>query len=227
MALSGTIAFNLTAQQLLDAALKKIGVLGEGEAASGNQYTEAQLALNLMFQTWSAEGVNLWTVAEGSVALVSGTQSYTLSPRPRDVQNMRLSIDGVERYPLSEWDRQDWDRFPMKTSTGNPLKFVIDRQRTATSVKFWPVPSFSSGTYTVPYSYERAWEDVTAAAQDLDIPREFFETAIYCLGARLADDYGLNGPIPDRVRARAEKLYALMQGFDRRGSVRITLGGSR
>ena len=226
MALSGTIVFNLTAQQLIDTALKKITVLGEGETSSGDQYTDAQVILNLMLHSWSMAGPNLWTMTEATaVALVSGTQEYTLSPRPRSVMNMRFAIDGVEQYPLSEWDRQDWDRFPMKTQTGNPLKFVLDRQRTATTVKFWPVPSFSSGTYTVPYSFERVWQDVSAPAQDVDVPQEWLETVVMNLAARLADDYRLSGPIVDRIRERAGNLYELAMNADRRGDVRIRMGG--
>lgn len=227
MATSGTITFNLNAQQVIDAALQKIGVLGEGETASGNQYTEAQRELNLMMHTWGMEGPNLWSLAEASITLVSGTQTYTLSPRPRFVQNMRFAISGVEQYPMSEWDRQDWDRFPMKTQTGNPLKFVIDRQRASTTVKVWPVPSFSSGTYTCPYSYERVWEDVTQPSEDIDVPQEWLETVTVNLGARLADDYRLTGQHVDRVRDRAARLYDMAMTADRRGDVRIRIGGGR
>jgi len=227
VATSGTITFNLNAQQVIDAALQKIGVLGEGETASGNQYTEAERELNLMGLTWSMEGPNLWTLAETSITLVSGTQTYTLSPRPRAVMNMRFAIDGVEQYPMTEWDRQDWDRFPMKTQTGNPYKYVIDRQRAATTVKLWPVPTFSSGAQTVPYSYERVWQDITSPSQDLDVPQEWLETVTVNLGARLADDYRLTGQHVDRVRDRAARLYDMAMTADRRGDVRIHVGGGR
>lgn len=226
MATSGVITFNLTAQQLIDAALQKITVLGEGESASGNQYTDAQRELNLMMLSWTQAGPNLWTMTEATaVALVSGTQTYTLSPRPRSVMNMRFAIDGVEQYPMTEWDRQDWDRFPMKTQTGNPIKYVIDRQRTATTVKVWPVPSFTSGTYTCPYSYERVFDSVTQPSQDIDVPQEWLETVMVNLASRLADDYRLSGPVVDRVRDRAIKLYELAMTADRRGDVRIRIGG--
>lgn len=227
MTTSGTISSIYNAQQVVDAALKKIGVLGEGQTSSGDQYVDAQAEMDRMLKTWSMEGPNLWTVAEASIALVDGVQSYTLSPRPRDVMNMRFAIDGIEQYPMSEFDRQDWDRFPMKTSSGNPLRFVIDRQRTATSVKLWPVPAISgSSVYTCPYSYERVWEDITEPSQDLDIPQEFFETVIVCLGARLADDYRLEGGYINRVIARAETLYAQAMTYDRRGDVRVIMTGN-
>lgn len=225
MALSGTIAYTMTVQQMVDAALQKITVLGEGEVASGNQYADAERALQLLLLSWSMTGPNLWTVDEATITLVSGTQTYTLSPRPRSVMNMRFAVDGIEQYPMTEWDRQDWDRFPMKTQSGNPIKFVIDRQRTATTVKVWPVPSFTSGSYTCPYSFERVPQDVTEPAQEIDVPQEWLETVMMNLASRLADDYRLSGPVVDRVRERALGLYSLAMNSDRRGDVRIRMGG--
>jgi len=380
MALSGTITFARTAQQICDAALRKIGVLGEGETSSGNQYTDAEEALNLMLRTWSMEGPNLWTDAEQTVPLVSGLATYTLSPRPRQVYTVRwcnavvtnralyardwtqsawtksnmttalsqtgvdnvassatlltasagnatalqsvtraeadwdfgvymkrvtgtgaisvtlnggtawtavtddinsdtwtqvglslddvtnpqfgvrittsgdavavdyalASLDGisptafepiltttanVSRYdegrPLGEWGRQDYENAPIKDSTGDPTIYVIDRLRSSTTITLWPIPQFSSGVQALRIGYERVWEDVTAPGQDIDVPQEWYETVIFGLAARLADDYQLNGPHVERVRQRAVQLYQLAMTNDRRGDVRVRIGRAR
>ena len=225
MALSGTIAFSNTAQQLIDAALRKIGVLGEGEVSSGNQYTDAQQELNYMLGTWGMVGPNLWTCAEGTpIPLISGTATYTLSPRPREVANVRFAVNGVEQRPMTEFDRQDWDMFPQKAQPGAPLRYVVDRQRTSTTLTFWPIPN-QTGVWTAPYSFERVFQDVTEPAQDIDVPAEWLETVMVNLASRLADDYTLSGPNVDRVRDRATKLYELAMNSDRRGDVRIRMGG--
>ena len=225
MSTSGVITFNLTAQQLIDAALQKITVLGEGESASGNQYTDAQRELNLLMLTWSQQGPNLWTAAEGTaIPLISGTATYTLSPRPRSVATVRFAVNGVEQRPMTEWDREDWSRFPQKAQTGAPYKYLVDRQRTGTTLTFWPIPN-QTGVWTAPYSYERVWESVTQPSQDIDVPQEWLETVMVNLASRLADDYRLNGPNIDRVRDRAMKLYDMAMTADRRGDVRIRVGG--
>lgn len=225
MALSGTISFNMTAQQLIDAALRKITVLGEAESASGNQYADAQTELQLMLGTWSQQGPNLWTITEGTaIPLISGTATYTLSPRPRSVATVRFAVSGVEQRPMTEWDRQDWDRFPQKAQTGAPLKYLVDRQRTSTTLTFWPIPN-QTGVWTAPYSYERVFQDVTQPSQDIDVPQEWLETVMVNLASRLADDYRLSGPNVDRVRDRAVKLYDMAMTADRRGDIRIRMGG--
>lgn len=223
MALSGSIAYSLNAGQLVNRAFQVVNINGENVSASGGQWIAGMSQLNMMLKTWQMEGPNLWSRAETSVSLVSGTQTYTLSPRPRDVMNVRFAIDGVEQRPLAEWARQDWDRFPNKSATGAPTLFVVDRQRTSTTLTFWPKPSFSSGTWTCPYSYERVLEDITATTDDVDIPQEAFELATLALGARLADEYQVETPSSQRVRARAAELYSQFMQWDRRGGVRITL----
>lgn len=223
MALSGTINNFLTAGQLIDAALMKIGVLGQGFEASADEFENARQELNWMLKSWSVDGPNLWTVAEQTVTLVSGTQTYTLSPRPRFVMNARLAIDGVESRPLAEWNRQDWDKFPSKATTGLPSIYVLDRTRTATTITFWPKPTFSSGTYTVLVGYERALEIVEVGANEVDIPEELMETAVMCLAARLLEQYRIEDATAQTIRQRAALLYNQAMMFDRNGDIRFVL----
>lgn len=224
MALSGTIDKVWTVQEVVDRALRRAGVIGAGETSSGDDFVDSMNVLNDMLKTWSMVGPNLWTRAEATITLVSGTQEYTLTPRPRWVENMRMSVDGVETLPLSPFSRNDWDRFILKANTGSPLKYVIDRQRLATTVKFWPVPEFSGATWEVFYSYERIWQDVTEPAQDVDVAQEWFETVIDNLAARLADEFQMpETPAIARTRERATRLYDLAMAFDRDGDVRLDI----
>lgn len=223
MALSGTINNFLTAGDLINAALTKIGVLGQGFEASADEFEDARRELNWMLKSWSVDGPNLWTVAEQTVTLVSGTQTYTLSPRPRFVMNARLAISGVESRPLTEWARQDWDKFIMKANPGIPSIYVLDRGRTATTITFWPKPTFTSGTYTVLVGYERAIEIVDAGANDIDIPEEFMETAVMCLAARLLEQYRIEDATAQIIRQRAALLYNQAMLFDRTGDIRFVL----
>lgn len=220
MALSGVINYQNTAAHVVTRALQKLGVLGQGVEASADELDNGLDALSEMLKTWSTEGPNLWTRAEQTVTLVSGTQTYTLDPRPRLVYNARWCENGEERLPLTEWDHQDWDRFPYKANTGtSPTIYVLNKQRTSTTITLWPIPTFSSGTYTLKVGYERAWEIVTSGADEIDVPEEFAEALVVCLAARLAEDYQLTDPASERLRARAQTLYEQVMGFDRWGDV--------
>lgn len=228
MATSGTITFTKTAGEIVDLALRRIGVIGEGDSANAAQYASAQADLNFMLRTWQLDGPRLWGRTDATLTLVSGTQTYTLSPRPMAAHTLRFAIDGTERYPLSQWGWEDWDVFPMKTTTGQPKIYVLDRQRAATSVKFWPVPVFSSEAWTVPYSYERVFEDITASSQDLDVPQEALELVTLSLAARQVEVYpagdSKDAARQQRITARAVTLYNEFMGFNRQGEVRFVRG---
>lgn len=229
MSTSGTITYGLSAAELVDQALRKLGVIGENASAAASQYAGGQTNLNLMLKTWQMHGPNLWSHTESSVTLLTGVQQYTFSPRPREIANVRFAIDGVEKRPLSKWGREDWDAFPGKASQGTPSIYVLDRQRTATTIKVWPVPVFAGQAWTLPYSYERVLEDVTGGTQEIDVPQEHLETVIMCLAARLAENYP-PGDSKDQARqrniiSRAQGLYEQAMGFDRDGDVRFVPAG--
>ena len=55
MTTSGTSDFNRTTIQIIKSALRKIGVLGEGETPSAEQEQTAREALNLLVKQWQAD----------------------------------------------------------------------------------------------------------------------------------------------------------------------------
>lgn len=78
MTTSGSTDYNRTTIQIIKGALRKIGVLGEGESPSGEQEQNASEALNLMVKQWQAKGLNLWTKTEAILWFNEGQQSYEL-----------------------------------------------------------------------------------------------------------------------------------------------------
>lgn len=80
MATSGTIVFNRTRDQLIKAALRKCGILAEGETATAQQISDAAEDLNMMVKAWKAMGINLWCYQEVAVFPVVGQSSYNISP---------------------------------------------------------------------------------------------------------------------------------------------------
>ena len=74
MATSGTATFNLDLADIIEEAYERAGL----ELRSGYDYKTARRSINLICSEWANKGLNLWTVEEGTVALVDGTGTYTL-----------------------------------------------------------------------------------------------------------------------------------------------------
>lgn len=79
MALSGSIDFSLTASELITAALRTMGVLRAGQAASSSQTTVGMEALNILIKSLQNRGLNLFALEKTYLFLEDGKQRYTLS----------------------------------------------------------------------------------------------------------------------------------------------------
>lgn len=212
MSTSGVITYNMTAQGIVTFALKLINITDRLETPAAEDMASGIEALNLMLKSWQMNGPNLWRKRFGSVTLVADTASYTLSPRPYSVEEARYrSASGVD-LPMNELNREEYVELPLKTSTGIPTNFYIDRQRASVIMYVWPVPA-SVTTETIQYTYQSVIEDISAQTNDIDIPQEWFETVGYNLAARLAEQFNIEKA--DLVTRRAEQLLALAENNDR------------
>lgn len=79
MALSGSFNFTVARSDIIPAALRKLGVLGEGQTPTTNQTTYASLALNVMLKAFMADGLPLWYVKTGYIYPVTDTNTVSLA----------------------------------------------------------------------------------------------------------------------------------------------------
>jgi hypothetical protein len=75
MASSGSYDFTVTRDQIITDAHLLVGVLGEGEAPSPSQITEAARMFNMILKLRAADGMPLWSLKRGSILPVTGTSS--------------------------------------------------------------------------------------------------------------------------------------------------------
>lgn len=218
MATSGAITASMTAIELVTAAARRAKLLRDGQGADASMFEDGRKHLTRMLKSWTMDGANLWRDDEQTVDLVSGTATYTLSPRVMRVRNVRLYEDSAERFPLAEWGRDDYDNLPNKTTAGRPVAYYINRLRASVTLTLWPVPNDS--TWDLKVGYERVIEDVTAASEEIDAPQEWFDAVIDNLAVRMGeDDDALDPRLLAPVRVSAAEQYARAQGHDRLGPV--------
>lgn len=78
MALSASFDFTVARSDIIPAALRKLGVLAEGQSASTNQTTYASLALNVMLKAWQSD-VPIWYVKTGYIYPLHNVNTYSLA----------------------------------------------------------------------------------------------------------------------------------------------------
>lgn len=215
MATSGSIDFSLTAREIVVMALKKLGVFDP----TADEVADGIEEMNVMLKGWQMmpQSPNLWRQTEGSVTLVASTASYTLSPKPFRVVDARYRNTSSQDLPMEELTREEYQSLPNKTSTGVPTCYYVDYQRASTVMYVWPLMAAVT-TETIKYDYQRAYEDIDAPSNDVDIPSEYTDVVVYSLADRLQDQFGKSVP---SVTRRAEFLVAAASAADRESVIRF------
>lgn len=210
MATSGTKTFQLTIADTIEEAYELAGI----ELRTGYDAETARRSLNIMFADWANRGINLWTIEQVTTSLTSGTNSYTLNSYDIDIISAVIrQVDGstTTDLQLTRIGRSEYLNIPDKSSTGRPTQIFVDRQTTPI-VKLWPTPD-NVATYSLVANTIQRIDDVTASAQDPEVPSRF----IPCMASGLAYYIALKKN-PERVgllKQQYEQDFQLAANEDR------------
>ena len=87
MATSGTTAFDLDIDDIIEEAYERCGV----RTNSGKDLKSARRSLNIMLSEWGNRGVHLWKVELKEQLLTAGTATYTAPTNANDVLEAYVS----------------------------------------------------------------------------------------------------------------------------------------
>ena len=205
MTTSGTNAFNLDLNDIIEEAFERCGV----EVRTGYEHRTARRSLNLLTIEWANRGINLWTIEQGSIPMVQGQIVYTLPVDTIDLLDQVVRTQtGVNQTDIniSRISVSTYATIPNKNTQGRPIQVWIDRQSGATEptgvaapeIYVWPTPD-QSNFYTFVYWRLRRIQDAGTGTSTQDIPFRM----LTCLVASLA--YYLSLKIPEAAN-RIEML---------------------
>jgi hypothetical protein len=128
MPTSGTSIFNLDLNNLIEEAFERCG----SELRSGYDLRTARRTLNLLTIEWANRGINLWTIEQGTIPLVTGQAIY---PVPNDTIQL---LDTVIRQNPGTLNQSDinisniaeptYSSIPNKLAQGRPIQYWFNRQ---------------------------------------------------------------------------------------------------
>ena len=219
-----SISLTRTAGELVESALRRVQMLGEGQSVSAYQWSIAKDHMNGLLKIIVTQGPSEWRRATQTPTMVAAQAYVTCSPRPDRVHRVYYRNTSGFDLELQQWNMDDYDRIPVKTSTGRPTVFAVDRQRTATTIYLWPVPDATIAAGTLRVSYERVPEDVSETSDIVDVPQEALDILMDLVGARTAQSFQLGG-MPQVIAAHERGLGNLNEflNYDRGYSVRFAV----
>lgn len=177
MATSGTTAFDLNIDEIVEEAYNRCGING----MSGYDLKRARRNLNILFSEWGNRGVHLWKVELQTQALVAGTISYTVPSSVSDVLEAYVSTTSGQTsetndISLTKIDRSAYAALPNKGSTGQPSQYFVDRQTTPI-INLYVAPDASTYTHLKYYTINRI-EDAGGYTNQADVAYRFIPCMI-------------------------------------------------
>lgn len=213
MSTSGITVSELTRDDIITRALRKIGVIGEGTTPSATQLSEGAEALGPLVQEMVTLGMPLWKRVEYPITMISGKNTYTIgigqeynvafpvkiaeAILQQSPNSAKINIEILPAY--------DYNLLP-SNSTGVVVNMKYQPFINYGVVSVWPTPNTNNQVLTL--SYYRPLEIFNSGTDTPDFPQEWQNALIYQLALILADEYGL--PLPDKqwLEKQADKRLA-------------------
>jgi hypothetical protein len=216
MTTSNVYTFQMSRDALITSALRKLGVLAEGQVPSSQNLLDGQEAVNGAIAQLRALGVPLWARSEYTFTPTTNTYTIGTGMTLNTVFPVKMlqafRTEGNAKIPMQVEARQDFNILPTSNS-GSPLKLNYQPYINYGVISLWPTPD-SSNTSTVTIVYQRPFQYFTSASETLDLPEEWQIPIVYITATLLAPEWGI--PLQDRQALKAEmKDYmemALMTG---------------
>ena len=180
-----------TAQNIIDAAFRKIGMLDPKSA----DRTGALENLNNMISSWGLEFLNHY-VSRETLTIGTTKATYTLgsggdldTTRPiRLIDAVLRDSDGYD-YDLKVIAAGDYNDIRYKSNSLRPTEIYFLPEYPLAKVVFDCVPD---AAYSVVLDLEQNFTEFAALTTTVSLPNEFKEALVYNLAIALAEDKGIN-----------------------------------
>lgn len=214
MARSTNPNYTWTVAELCLSAARELGAVGISDTLDSTEEAEMIKRLNSMLAKWSKDA-NLWRQASGTVSISGGVGAGTLPAEVHDIRSARHVITATNKRPLVQWNRDQYFTLPDRAQVGDPTAYYFARGLAGVQLYIWPVPA---AAVTIEIDYARPLYFAESNAQELDIPFEWHEAALYGLASRSAGLFGtitINPQAVQRCDAQARSSYERMLDADR------------
>jgi len=187
MALSSSTNFELDVAEYIEEAFERCGL----EAKTGYDLQTARRSMNIMLAEWANRGLNQWTIEQRTQALTADDADYSLGTDVIDILTAVVRRSSTD-FSMSRVSRDTFTNIPVKTTTGRPTQYFLDRQITP-NLKIYPTPENS--TDVIVYDALTRIQDADAQVNTMEVPFRFYP----CLTAGLAYYIAMK-KAPDRIQ---------------------------
>lgn len=187
-----------TANDQINAALRLIGMLAEGETASSETVMDSLAALNQMIDSWSTERLAVFNTQDQVFTWLAGSASQTLGPTGTFIGLRPVLLDDATYYRdpgtnvsfgIKQINQQQYSGIAVKTVTSTyPQVLWVNQEFPDVRLTIYPVP-----TRDLEWHFVSVQELVQPAliTTDLAFPPGYLRAFKYNLACEIAAEFGV------------------------------------
>jgi hypothetical protein len=220
--------FTVSRDQIIQLALRKLGVLDLGNTPDSETVADAALNLNLLIKQMSTEGLKLWKVQELVLPVTANTTTYNLGSGGVNVYDSfetsfstpitdkplkliqawyrNTTATPTIDTPLTLFSKQEYNMLGSKFSTGVANSIFYDIKNTYGTVYVYLTPdSYSQSNLNLHMVMQMPLQDLNQAQAIPDFPNEWMN----CLVWNLADQLAIQYSVPQNHRVEIAQRAAM------------------
>lgn len=199
--------------ELFEEAYERAGL----EMRSGYDLRTIRRSLNILTLEWQNRGLNLFTVEEGTIPLVAGTNVYTMPSDTIDIIETQLRTGTGQNQIDTTLERISVATYAQQTNKliqGRPTQVYVDRGVSAVTVTLWPVPD-GSQTYTFSFFRLKGIDGLPAGISgSASVPPRFIPALVSGLAFQIAMKKPEAAARAQALQAEYERQFALAAAED-------------
>ena len=231
-----TTTYSITRDQLIAAALRKLGVLEVTDTPDATTLAVCAVSLNLLVKQFATDGLKLWKNTEIKIPLTASQTVYTLggsgSTLMYDVQNSNALTTDKPLKAIQGWYRniqstpyidtpclilskQEYNILGSKYSTGATNSFFYDVKQTYGLLYLYLTPDLNVQTNSEFHLVvQMPMQDLNTSSDIPDFPNEWYNCLVWNLADQLAIEYGVPLGYRQEIAQRALMYKEQMNDFD-------------
>lgn len=186
MAIPTTATFDLTVDELIEAAANRAG----GAQQTGSELRSSLRALNLLFQDITNRGMPLWQMELYTLALDPASVSYVLPADTVDVVKDAMVKDTASAtavdIPVQKISYDTYLSLADKNTLGIPTQFMLERGLAQPTIRLYPKPN--KNTYELLFWRLKKPRDAKKFIDQVDYPTRMQPVLVSGLAYYLAMD---------------------------------------
>ena len=216
--------FILTRNDIIHAAMRKVGALYPGDSPRAEELSAAVDALHTMVDDWQNKHVFLWSLSPQTITLVASTDNYSLQTDPHvfSIEKAYFRDSNSNDTEIEIVSYREYQDIVDKDASGEPTVMAI-HNTVAPTAYVWPVPEAAGTIYYLGLTRLKDFDSSTTIA---DFTHRWQKALIYGLAADLAPEYGVKITEQREFRGMANSYLTTAMGGDRDRPTSVVVEGA-